>query len=258
LKAIDNDLYNRMADTWWDEHSFLYLLKAMLNPWRVPFFKRVSVELKSQLQGMCALEIGCGGGLLSEEIAAWGVALAALDSSEPSLRTAQAHARANKLSIDYHAGLGQQLPFADETFDLVFCCDTLEHIQNWDTVIGEIARVLRPRGIFFFDTINRTLASQVLSIKIAQEWSWTRFEPPNTHVWKMFIQPEELQQSLTRRGLELKEFVGTAPKGNPLQAILWTRQYHTKKITLVEFARRVEMREGAILAGSYMGCALKP
>lgn len=230
----------------------------MVNPWRVPFFKRVLAQWKSQPHGMRTLEIGCGGGLLTEEISAWGVALTALDLSMPSVKAARAHARANGMEINYHCAVGQQLPFADETFELVFCCDTLEHIQNWDAVIGEVARVLRPRGLFFFDTINRTLSSKILSIKMAMEWKWTRFEPPNTHVWEMFIKPEELQQSLSRHGMRMKEMAGTAPKGNPLQTLFWTHQYHAKRITLLEFARRVSLQEGGVLSGSYMGCAYKP
>lgn len=255
---VDNELYDRWADTWWSEDSFLYLLKSMLNPWRVPFFKRILAQLNIDPRSACALDVGCGGGLLTEELAALGLAVTGVDPSKRSLAVAQAHAQQSGLPIDYRFGVGQALPFESESFHVAFCCDTLEHIENWDAVIGEIARVLKPNGILFYDTINRTATSKIRSIKMAQEWAWTRFEPPNVHAWEMFIQPEELHASLERHGLQNGACVGTAPRGNLLRALVLTAQYKIGGISIAEYGRRVGMVEGDVMSGSYMGYALKP
>jgi 2-polyprenyl-6-hydroxyphenyl methylase/3-demethylubiquinone-9 3-methyltransferase len=258
MRQIDNGLYDRLADTWWDENSFLNLLRSTVNPWRLPHFKRVLAQLRLDTKGARAIDVGCGGGLLSEELAKIGFAVTGVDPSIPSVETARAHAAESRLSIDYQVGSGTHLEFENESFDAAFCCDMLEHVADWDAVIGETARVLRRGGVLFFDTINRTFASKLRSIKIAQDWKWTRFAPADTHVWEMFITPEELKASLERHGFECGDIVGTAEKGNPIQALRLTRQYSTGKITSAEFGRGIDMTEGPILSGSYMGHAIKP
>jgi 2-polyprenyl-6-hydroxyphenyl methylase / 3-demethylubiquinone-9 3-methyltransferase len=253
---IDNNVYNRLADTWWDENGLLNILKAMVNPWRVPYFQRILTELQIDPSGKRALDVGCGGGLLAEEFAAMGFAVTGIDPSEASLAAARAHAAASGMRIDYRPGSGDELPFENETFDVVYCCDVLEHIPNWDAVIGEISRVLKQNGIFFYDTVNRTTFSKIVVIKMAQEWNFTRFFPPNVHVWEMFIKPEELIASLERHGLRNQDARGTK-LGNPVRMISAMRQYRTGKISGSEFGRRLGFREGSNMAGSYMGYALK-
>lgn len=187
-----------------------------------------------------------------------GFAVTAIDPSIRSIDIARAHAAESGLSIDYQVGSGNEIQLANESFDAAFCCDMLEHVQDWDGVIAESARVLRRGGVLFFDTINRTFASKLRSIKIAQEWKWTRFAPADTHVWEMFITPEELMTSLERHGLQGGPIVGTAEKGNPIEALRLTRQYSKGRITSAEFGRRIDMTEGPVLSGSYMGHAIKP
>ncbi len=251
-------MYDRLAETWWNENGFLHLLKSTVNPWRVPYFERIIRELRVSPHSSRALDVGCGGGLLAEEIARMGFAVTGVDPSAASIETAKAHADESGLRIDYRIGTGDDLKFDDESFHAVFCCDTLEHILAWDVVIGEISRVLKNGGVFFFDTINRTFASKLRSILIAQEWKWTRFAPPDTHVWEMFITPDELTASLERHGLEVGGIAGTAEKGNPIQAFRLIRQYSTGKISAAEFGRGIDMKEGPVVSGSYMGYATKP
>jgi 2-polyprenyl-6-hydroxyphenyl methylase/3-demethylubiquinone-9 3-methyltransferase len=254
---IDNDLYDRLADTWWDENGSLHLLKTLLNPWRVPYFQRRLRRRQINPQGTRALDVGCGGGLLAEEFAAMGLTVMGIDPSEKSLEAARAHAAQRGLHIDYRPGSGDALPFETESFELVSCCDVLEHIPNWDAVIGEIARVLKPGGVFFYDTVNRTLYSKLVVIKLAQEWAWTRFLPPRLHAWEMFITPAELTRSLNRHGLQNQEFVGIKAGSNPLKLFLALRRYRAGKISGAEFGRRAGFTEGTNTAGSYMGCAVK-
>lgn len=257
LPSIDNTIYDRLADTWWSEDGFLNLLQSTLNPWRVPYFKRVLVQLGIRPQATALLDVGCGGGLLAEEFASMGFDVTGIDPSEASLAIARTHAKQKDLTIEYQQGGGEQLPFKNVSFKIVICCDVLEHIREWTRVIGEIARVLERGGVLFYDTINRTNASKIRSIKMAQEWSWTRYAPPNTHVWEMFITPEELGAALEQYGLRDQDKRGTAPKGNPAQAVWLARQFKRGKITTSEFGKRIDMTEGNILSGSYMGYATK-
>jgi 2-polyprenyl-6-hydroxyphenyl methylase/3-demethylubiquinone-9 3-methyltransferase len=246
-----------MADSWWSQSGYLNLLQSAMNPWRIPYFARITKQLGIAPRGKRVLDVGCGGGLVAEEFAAMGFAVSGIDRSEPSLKVACAHAARNGLTIDYHAGDARRLPFRNDTFAMAFCCDVLEHLHNWNEAIAEIARVLIRGGAFFYDTINRTLASKIRVIKMAQEWRWSRYAPPNTHVWDMFITPEELSACLERNGFRNQEVVGTAPGGNPVRALWITRQYSQGKISAAEFGEGIRMREGRILSGSYMGYAVK-
>ena len=257
MRQIDNELYDRLAHTWWSENGFLNLLQTTLNPWRVPYFKRVLTQLHINPHSARALDVGCGGGLLTEELAEMGFAVTGIDPSLRSLEIARAHAAKKGLPIDYAQGYGNEIPFENESFDVVFCCDVLEHIAQWDDVIRDISRVLRSGGVFMYDTINRTFASKLRSILIAQKWKWSRYAPQDTHVWEMFITPDEIAASFGRHGLEQKDITGTAAKGNPFRALWLVRQYSLGKISSVDFGRGIDMTEGPVLSGSYMGYALK-
>jgi 2-polyprenyl-6-hydroxyphenyl methylase/3-demethylubiquinone-9 3-methyltransferase len=256
--VIDNGIFDRLSDGWWSENTFAALLKNVANPWRIPYFQRtLAHELKIDPKGKRALDVGCGGGILAEEFAGIGLHVTGIDPSNNSLEVARAHARQGGLEIDYRTGHGGDLPFENEAFEVVFCCDVLDHVYNWDTVIGEVARVLKHGGVFFFDTINRTAFSKIVFIKLAQEWKFTRFFPPNLHAWEMFIRPDELKASFERHGLQHKEIKGTKP-ANPLQMFKTMRQYKKGKISSAEFGKRTGAQEGSNTDGLYMGYAVKP
>ena len=210
--GIDNDLYNAKENNWWDPVNVMYLLKTSVNPVRVGYAKRKLFEdLHVDPAGKKALEVGCGGGILAEEIARMGFETTGIDPSEPSLKIARKHAAAEGLNIQYDFGTGEALPYEKASFDVVFCCDVLEHVRNLPKVISEIARVLKPGGVFVFDTLNRTFVSKLVAIKIWQEWKRWAFFPPKLHNWKMFIKPDELKLLLFDHGFDFKEFRGTQP-----------------------------------------------
>src|SRR5512141_1101674 len=189
---VDNAVYNRMAASWWDESGFLHALAA-LNPARFGYMRRVLIEeLRLAPVGLQVLDIGCGGGLLAEEFARLGCTVMGVDPSEESLVATRTHAAPQGLPIEYQRALGEALPFPDESFDIVYCCDVLEHVSDLRQVIAETARVLKPGGTYLYDTINRTLQSRLIVIKLLQEWRWTALMPPRLHDWKMFIRPSEL------------------------------------------------------------------
>ncbi|HKK65238.1 MAG TPA: methyltransferase domain-containing protein [Clostridia bacterium] len=125
--------------------------------------------------------IGCGGDFLTEEIAKFGLETTGVDISSVTLQVARKHAEALNLSIDYHAGMGEKLPFADDQYEMVFCLDVLEHVKDFDAIISEVSRVLTPGGLFFFETVNRTLLSYLIVIFFMQEFPFTRVLPPRVH-----------------------------------------------------------------------------
>jgi 2-polyprenyl-6-hydroxyphenyl methylase/3-demethylubiquinone-9 3-methyltransferase len=255
---VDNTLYNRPGDIWWDETAGLSMLRTALNPARFGYFRRVLTErLHINPHAKVTLDVGCGGGLLAEEFARLGCQVTGIDPSEPSLEIAWAHAAASGLSIDYRAGVGEALPFPDRSFAIVYCCDVLEHVTDLDLVIAEIARVLTAGGVFFYDTINRTFLSKLFAIKLAQEWRATRFAPPNLHDWDQFIRPTELQILMTRHGLEPQEVVGLSVGARPIAGLRAIRQYKRGAITAGDLGRRLMARVSRNLSGSYAGYAIK-
>ena len=212
---VDNDLYDRMSDTWWDDAGCLNILQSALNPVRVPFLERQLRTRFATLQGLRVLDVGCGGGLLAEELARLGCLVTGIDPSRGSLEAASAHARASGLDIDYVHGVAEALPADDGAFDAVVCCDVLEHVTDVSATIHEVARVLRPGGLFLYDTINRTVRSKLLVIKIFQEWRATAFMPPNLHEHAAFVTPAELAALLRSSGLEPGSIVGIGPGVTP-------------------------------------------
>ena len=256
---IDNALYNQQANIWWDENQVLHLLKSSVNPARVGYFKRLLNEvLHLDPHDIPALDVGCGGGILAEEFAAMGFHVAGIDPSEQSLATATQHAQAMGLTIDYHQGTGESIPYADNTFPVAYCCDVLEHVRDLPKVIREIYRVTKPGGYFFFDTLNRTFISKLVAIKIWQEWKSTAFMPPRLHEWQMFIKPEELKGLLTQSGFEFKEFRGTSPDVSIPKMISLLRQRAKGKIGYKELGQKFKLVESDDLNILYMGYAVKP
>lgn len=253
---IDNKLYDRLSTTWWDENTALGLLRTWLNPVRFDYFQSVLLEHNElDPQGKMLLDVGCGGGLLAEEFARLGCNVTGIDPSERSLETARAHAQQSGLKITYQAGVGEQLLFADASFDIVICCDTLEHVDVVDQVIAEIARVLKPGGIFFFDTINRTFLTWLGAIKFAQDWA--QLLPRNLHDWKKFITPRELTRIMHQHNLLQPEIKGMLPRANPLLICFLLWKYKQGNITLDEMGKHVCFQASNKLSGSYMGYTLK-
>ena len=206
---VDNEIYNRQADGWWDENHFLHLLKTGINPARFGYFRDILTRrLALDPQTLTTLDVGCGGGILSEEFARLGCQVIGIDPSLASLETARRHAESQSLTIRYQPGTGENIPFEDSSFDLVICCDVLEHVVDLEKTIREVTRVLKPGGILFYDTINRTKEAHKSNIFAAQDFPLTSFFPKDTHTWDKFIQPVELLSVFERAGLENQEMTG--------------------------------------------------
>ena len=256
MQEVDNAIYDRVATTWWDQDGFMALLRTSVNPPRFAFFREaLTKRLGKDPRGLRVLDVGCGGGLLSEEFAALGCDVTGIDLSLPTLAAASRHAMASGLSIRYLEGSAEQLAFESGTFDVVCCCDVLEHVDSPDAVIGEISRVLKPGGLFFFDTINRTLKSKLVAIKAAQDWRLTRLIPRDVHVWEKFIRPGELVALLERHGMPNSELAGLSPAMSPFTALSALIQNKLGKMTFAELGTRIKLKQSNDLSISYMGVA---
>ena len=213
-RTIDNQLYDRFEDGWWDLKGEARLLHEM-NPTRFDYFRKI-VSQSAAITNLKVLDVGCGGGLVSEKFAEAGARVTGIDLSGPSLEAARQHALKNGLTIDYQQVSAINLPFPNATFDVVVCCDFVEHVSDkLDLFLAEMARVLRPGGIFLFDTINRTFISQLVAIWILQDI--LQIVPRRTHVWRMFVTPAELSNALQQVGIEVGNSIGLLPSSPPWQ-----------------------------------------
>ncbi|WP_068275336.1 bifunctional 2-polyprenyl-6-hydroxyphenol methylase/3-demethylubiquinol 3-O-methyltransferase UbiG [Aldersonia kunmingensis] len=255
--SIDNGVYDRIGSGWWDEDNPLNMLQGSMTPARFDYFASVMRDHGRSPDGLRGLDVGCGGGFMSERFARAGVTVLGIDPSEVSLATARKHAETNGLPIEYRTGFGEELPVDDQAFDIAFCCDVLEHVSDLDKVISETARALKPGGLYFFDTINRTWAANLLMIKLMQDWRFTRVFDTAIHDPTMFITPNELSEALRRNGFVVCEFVGLAPHtANPRIAIDFLRT-RIGRLSFGEFSRRLHFGKTKSTAASYMGYAVR-
>jgi 2-polyprenyl-6-hydroxyphenyl methylase/3-demethylubiquinone-9 3-methyltransferase len=255
---IDNSVYSADSERWWQPESAFYQLRAAFNPARVGYAKKIVVgRLGLDPRATTALDVGCGGGFVTEELARLGFNTTGVDPSEASVRIAAAHALESGLRIRYMTGTGESLPFGDGTFGAVFCCDVLEHVRDLSRVIAEIGRVLEPGGVFCYDTINRTWLSYLAAIKVSQVWKRWAFMPPNLHVWRMFVKPREMKSILRRYGLEWREQRGLMPSASVPRVLRYLRQRARGELTYSELAGKIPMVESPLRAVMFMGYAVK-
>ncbi|CRK55111.1 3-demethylubiquinol 3-O-methyltransferase [Alloactinosynnema sp. L-07] len=237
--AIDNEYYHEVGDDWWNESGPLRALHEM-NPARVGYFHAAAREAFGREPGqVTVLDIGCGGGLVSERMAALGYDVTGVDLSEGSIETARKHAAANGVTVNYVVGSAYELPAGDGTIDMVVISDVLEHLHDLPGAVAEIARVLRDGGIVVFDTINRTVISYLKAIVLSEKI--LKIIYPGTHNWKMFIRPSELTSVFADHGLVMGETRGLEPKAPPHKLIpnaLRGRaigEFHLTKSTAVSY-----------------------
>jgi 2-polyprenyl-6-hydroxyphenyl methylase/3-demethylubiquinone-9 3-methyltransferase len=160
------------------------------------------------------LEVGCGGGLLCEELARRGLVVTGIDPSQAAIEEARLYVQKNYLGANasFEIGLAEALPYADGSFSVIICLDTLEHVQNLNMCIQEIARVLAPGGVFIFDTINRTFLARLALIWIGERFFQNNGLVPGLHDYSAFIRPRELQSLISQNGLQVQELIGFMPR----------------------------------------------
>jgi len=202
-------LVERVPGVWWSDAGPFAGLHE-LNALRVEYFRRVF----GGFGGKRVLDVGCGGGILAETLAAEGATVTGVDPSEKSLAAARQHARRSGLSIDYRRGTAEDLGGAglEGTFDLVFAVDVLEHVDDLERTIAGIARVLAPGGGLGFLTHNRTIAG-FLQVVWDEEYVQHAM-PEGFHDFARFITPAELTDSLARHDMVVQEMNGVARAGD--------------------------------------------
>ena len=210
--------FSAIAAEWWDPAGKFAPLHKF-NPVRLSFirteaaghFGRDSRTLRP-FEGLSLLDIGCGGGLLSEPMARLGFAVTGADASEKNIGTARAHAAQSGLPITYRAATAEALVAEGRSFDVVLNMEVVEHVADVAAYLDACARLVKPGGLTFVATLNKTLKSLALA-KIGAEYvlGWL---PRGTHDWNRFIPPSELKKSLERAGLNILKTQGVS--FNPL------------------------------------------
>ena len=202
----DLTIYDRYATNWWDGSVRWLRVLQNLVPARLRYF-----DASIDWRGKAVLDLGCGGGFMSEALARRGALVTGIDPSPSAIAIAERHAASQGLAIRYAVASGEQLPMENRSMDHVVCVDVLEHVKDLGTVLDEIARVLRPGGYFAFDTINRNVFARLVIVTLGERV--IRLLPRGTHDAAMFITPGELEGKLRARGFTACAMTGLGPIG---------------------------------------------
>ena len=205
LDPAERDRFAALASEWWDPRGKFRPLHQ-IGPARLTFlrdelvrhFGKPSASLRP-LAGLRLLDVGCGGGLISEPLARLAAAVTGLDPASENIEAARRHAAAQGLAIDYQAGRVEDLAQQNLLYDAVICLEVVEHVPDVGAFLLTCARLVRPGGLLLLSTINRTLKAYALAI-IGAEYvlGWL---PIGTHRWDRFVTPQELAQHLESAGL---------------------------------------------------------
>ena len=202
--------FSKMAAEWWDpEGKFKPLHK--FNPIRIKYIKDniiYSFKLKSKekpLQKINILDIGCGGGLLSEPMARLGANVIGIDASDKNIKIAKLHAKKNKLNINYYCSSPEKLK-TKKKFDVILNMEIIEHVEDINFFIKSCSKLLKKNGLMFVATLNKTLKSYVFAI-IGAEYV-LRWLPIGTHDWEKFVKPEDLKNILSKNNLKIEKIDG--------------------------------------------------
>lgn len=209
INADENELakFSELAHRWWDPESEFKPLHD-INPLRLEW-----IDSHASLSGKTVLDIGCGGGILTESMARKGASVTGIDLSEKALSVARLHLFESNLSVDYQWVSAEEFSTQHPaSFDVVTCMEMLEHVPDPGSVIQACSRLLKPGGHVFMSTLNRSLKAYMLAI-IGAEYVLNML-PRGTHEYSKFLKPSELSRHLRRAHLDLHEFSGMSY--NPL------------------------------------------
>jgi 2-polyprenyl-6-hydroxyphenyl methylase/3-demethylubiquinone-9 3-methyltransferase len=197
IDTAEVERFSRIAAEWWDpKGKFAPLHK--FNPTRLAFIRDQALhrfgrdpKARRPFEGLRLLDIGCGGGLLSEPMTRLGFTVVGVDASERNIGTASAHASEQGLSVDYRCSTAEALVAAGETFDVILNMEVIEHVADPGAFLRDCASMLKPGGLMIVATLNRTLKAFALA-KVGAEYV-LRWLPVGTHDWSKFLKPEELR-----------------------------------------------------------------
>src|SRR5450631_519120 len=201
------DRFSRQAATWWDARGPMAALHKF-NPVRLAYIRDKAAERFARdpkkldcLKGLRMLDIGCGGGILSEPLARLRAQMVGADPSKENIAVASAHAQESGVAVDYRATTAEELAAAKERFDVVLAMEVVEHVVDVNAFVATCASMLKPGGLMIAATLNRTLKSFALAI-VGAEYV-LRWLPRGTHQWDKFVTPNELEVAFERGGLRV-------------------------------------------------------
>ena len=204
--------FSRIAEEWWDPKGKFAPLHQ-LNPVRIGYLRdRAAAHWQrdalsgSPLDGLDLLDIGCGGGLLCEPMARLGAKVTGVDAAERNIATASQHAEGQGLAIDYRATTAEALAADGRQYDIVLALEIVEHVADVDLFLRCCGGLVKPGGLLFLSTLNRTAKSWALAIAGAEYVM--RWLPRGTHEWKKFLKPSEVVRGLRGGAIEAQEIVG--------------------------------------------------
>lgn len=212
LDPAEVEKFSKIAAEWWNPKGKFAVLHVF-NPVRLAYIKeQVTARFardpfeRRPFEGLRFLDIGCGGGLLTEPMARLGAEIVGVDPSEKNISTARVHADEQDLAIDYRAETAEDLAAKGETFDVILNMEVIEHVADPEAFVRTCSALLKPNGVIFIATLNRTLKSFGLAI-VGAEYvlGWL---PKGTHHWEKFITPEELEAWLQTSGLRQLDSTG--------------------------------------------------
>ena len=201
-----------LADTWWDPRGKMAVLHKF-NPVRLAYIRDAACKKFGRdgkkldcLKGLRILDIGCGGGLLSEPLARLGAGVVGADPAEANIAAARVHSERSEITVDYRATTAEALADAGEKFDIVLAMEVIEHVADVNLFVARCAEMVKPGGFMVLATLNRTLKSFALAI-VGAEYvlGWL---PRGTHRWEKFVTPNELEIALELAGFELRKETG--------------------------------------------------
>ena len=202
--------FSKMAAEWWDPNGKFKPLHKF-NPIRIRYIKENiinSFKLKSKkkpLDNINILDIGCGGGLLSEPMKRLGANVTGIDASSKNINIAKLHAKKNKLKINYLCSSPEKLKI-QKKFDVILNMEIVEHVEDINFFINSCSKLLKKNGLMFVATLNKTLKSYLFAI-IGAEYV-LRWLPIGTHDWEKFVKPEDLKKILNKNNLKLEKLDG--------------------------------------------------
>jgi 2-polyprenyl-6-hydroxyphenyl methylase/3-demethylubiquinone-9 3-methyltransferase len=204
--------FDALAPDWWDESGPMRALH-WLNPPRLAFIRDALAAhfgrdpaQPQPLAGLRILDIGCGAGLLTEPLARMGAIVTGVDAAAAALNVARHHARTQDLTINYRQTQAEDLVAAGESFDAICALELIEHVADPGQFVADVTKLVRPQGMIFFSTLNRTVKSLVLGVAVAEYvLGWA---PRGTHDWRKFVKPSELARMLRGHDCTVTQLAG--------------------------------------------------
>lgn len=199
--------FSALADSWWDERGKFRPLHD-LNPIRLGFIREKTLERFGVVEGVTALDIGCGGGLVAEPLARQGMKVTGIDAGERNIHAARAHAESSGVPVDYRHMSAEELAAGGKKFKVVLALEVVEHVADLDSFLAACSALLDEGGVLFIATINRTAKSLAFA-KIGAEYVLNLL-PRGTHDWRKFLKPSEIAAILEKHEVSIREMTGVS------------------------------------------------